>query len=131
MENSKTLNGMLILKPVLQALTLPSIILGMVETKTIEFDMDYNRVRIEDKKVMPSINKIGLNGSKFQIQSSYERITVEETTNEVCRYLLQVKVFENQHFVGASVNTVMKNDIPAFPSMGMGINFTESRQMLF
>jgi hypothetical protein len=30
---------------------------------------------------MPSINKIGLNGSKFQIQSSYERITVEETTN--------------------------------------------------
>jgi hypothetical protein len=26
-------------------------------------------------KVMPSINKIGLNGSKFQIQSSYERIT--------------------------------------------------------
>jgi hypothetical protein len=41
--------------------------------------MDYNRVRIDDK-VMPSINKIGLNGSKFQIQSSYERITVEETT---------------------------------------------------
>jgi hypothetical protein len=75
-------------------------------------------------KVMPSINKIGLNGSKFQIQSSYERITVEETT-KVCRSLRSKSVFENQHFVGASVNTVMKTMTSLFPSMGMGISFTE------
>ncbi len=96
------------------------------------FDMDYNRVRIRMIKVMPSINKIGLNGSKFQIQSSYERITVEETTNRFVDSSPEVnpKVFENQHFTGASVKYSYENyDIPAFPSMGMGISFTGSWKM--
>ncbi len=96
------------------------------------FDMDYNRVRIRMIKIMPSIKKIGLNGSTFQLQTSYERITVEETSNRFVDSSIEVnpKVFENQHFAGASVKYSYENyDVPAFPSMGMGISFTGSWKM--
>ena len=96
------------------------------------FDMDYNRVRIRMIKVMPSIKKIGLNGSVLQVQTSYERITVDETTNRFVDSSIEVNsnVFKNQHFAGASIKYSYENyDVPAFPSMGMGISFTGSWKM--
>lgn len=89
------------------------------------FGMDFNRVRIRMLKVMPSIKRVGKYGSTIQLQTSFERITVEETMNRFVDLSPSVNpaVFQSQQFAGVMMKYSFENyDIPSFPSMGMGFS---------
>ena len=94
--------------------------------------MDFNRVRIRMLKVLPSIKKVGKYGSTIQLQTSFERITVEQTINRFVDLSEDIKsaVFENQRFAGATLKYSYENyDIPSFPSMGMGFSIAGTWKM--
>ena len=91
--------------------------------------MDFNRVRIRMLTVLPSIKKVGKNGSTIQFQTSFERITVEQTINRLVDISEDIlpAVFQNQKFAGATLKYSYENyDIPSFPSMGMGFSISGS-----
>ncbi|MEM8522536.1 metallophosphoesterase [Flavobacterium sp. PL12] len=88
---------------------------------------DYNRVRMKMIKAFPSIKKVGKHGSTIRFQTSFERITVEQTSNRFVTSAtnLNPEVFDSQQFAGANVKYSFENyDFPAFPSMGMGFSMT-------
>jgi predicted phosphodiesterase len=94
--------------------------------------MDFNRVRIRMLKVLPSIKKVGKYGSTIQLQTSFERITVEETINRFVDLseAINSAVFQNQKFAGATLKYSFENyDIPSLPSMGMGFSIAGTWKM--
>jgi outer membrane protein assembly factor BamA len=94
--------------------------------------MDFNRVRIKMLKVMPSIKRVGKYGSAIQFQTSFERITVEETMNRFVDISGDISpdVFENQQFAGATLKYSFENyDVPSFPTMGMGFSIAGTWKM--
>ena len=96
------------------------------------FGMDFNRVRIKMLKVMPSIKRVGKYGSAIQFQTSFERITVEETMNRFVDISGDISpdVFENQQFAGATLKYSFENyDVPSFPTMGMGFSIAGTWKM--
>lgn len=96
------------------------------------YGMDYNRVRIRMLKLMPSIKKVGLYGSSFHIQTTFEKIRVENTVDRFISTpgVVNPAVFENQQFAGAIVKYSFENyDIPALPTMGMGFSIAGSWKM--
>ena len=93
------------------------------------YGMDFNRVRIRMLKIMPSIKRIGLHGSMIQLQTSYERITVEESIDRFIALSPSIhpNVFQSQQFAGATIKYSFENyDIPSFPTMGMGFSISGS-----
>ena len=89
------------------------------------FGMDFNRVRIKMLNVIPSIKKVGRHGSSIHFQTSFERITVEETMNRFVDISAHINrtVFQNQQFAGATLKYNFENyDVPSFPTMGMGFS---------
>ena len=93
---------------------------------------NYNRARIKMLKVLPSVKKVGRYGSTIFFQTSFERITVEETRNRFLEIdpMINPEVFENQKFAGATLKYSYENyDFPAFPSMGMGFSIAGSWKM--
>lgn len=96
------------------------------------YGMDYNRVRIRMLKLMPSIKKVGLYGSSFYLQTTFEKISVENTANRFISTpgAVNPDVFESQQFAGAIVKYSFENyDIPALPTMGMGFSIAGSWKM--
>ncbi|RDI57561.1 metallophosphoesterase [Flavobacterium glaciei] len=96
------------------------------------FGMDFNRVRIKMLKIMPSIKKVGKSGNIIHFQTSFERITVEETINRFVDISTNINpsVFENQQFAGASLKYSFENyDVPSFPTMGMGFSIAGTWKM--
>jgi hypothetical protein len=96
------------------------------------FGMDYNRVRLRTLLVMPSIKKMGKYGSAILFQTSFERISVEETNNRFINIPGNVNpdVFNSQKFAGATLKYSFENyDIPSFPTMGMGFSIAGSWKM--
>lgn len=93
------------------------------------FGKEYNRVRIQMLKVIPTIKRVGENGNTIYFQTSFEKITVEETKNRFVDNALNVNpaVFKNQLFAGTTLKYSFENyDLPSFPSMGMGFSITGS-----
>ncbi|HBI00164.1 MAG TPA: metallophosphoesterase [Flavobacterium sp.] len=87
-----------------------------------EEGMDYNRVRIQILKVAPSLKYVGRFGSEVTIQTSFENIEVEETSNRFINEpgSINSEVFEYQQFAGASFKYAFKNyDREANPTIGM------------
>ncbi|MFV8369270.1 metallophosphoesterase [Flavobacterium sp. LB2R40] len=96
------------------------------------FGMDFNRVRIRMLKVMPSLKKVGKYGSTIHFQTSFERITVEETMDRFVDISTNINptVFQNQQFAGATLKYSFENyDVPSFPSMGMGFSIAGTWKM--
>nr|WP_314896018.1 metallophosphoesterase [uncultured Flavobacterium sp.] len=96
------------------------------------FGMDYNRVRLRTVKVMPSIKKMGRYGSAIHFQTSFERISVEETSDRFINIpgIVNPDVFESQQFAGVALKYSFENyDIPSFPAMGMGFSIAGSWKM--
>ncbi|MGJ8732640.1 MAG: metallophosphoesterase [Cellulophaga sp.] len=83
--------------------------------------MDYNRVKLEQIKVVPSIVYNGQLGSKFKAGIGLETIEVEETEN---RFINTFYVANNEDvrntFLGVDATYTYENkDNAAFPTMGM------------
>lgn len=96
------------------------------------FGMDYNRVRIQMLKIMPSIKKVGRYGSTILFQTSFEKIEVEKTNNRFISLpgIVNPEIFESQNFAGATLRYSFENyDIPSFPTMGMGFSIAGSWKM--
>lgn len=91
------------------------------------FGMDYNRVRIRQLKVAPSLKKVGRFGSEIHFQTSFENIEVEKTSNRLISIPNNVhpSVFENQQFAGVKFIYSFENyDNQSLPTMGMGFLVT-------
>jgi hypothetical protein len=89
------------------------------------FGMDYNRVRLRTLMVMPALKKMGKYGSSILFQTSFERISVEETADRFINIpgIVNPQVFNSQKFAGATLQYSFENyDISAFPTMGMGFS---------
>jgi len=104
------------------------------ETKNNDdtFGMNYNRVRIKMFKVLPSIKKKGKYGSEIQLQTSFERIDVEETSDRFITVdgTMNPAVFETQQFAGAMLKYSFENyDIPSLPTIGMGFSVAGTWKM--
>ncbi|HEX9151360.1 MAG TPA: ShlB/FhaC/HecB family hemolysin secretion/activation protein, partial [Flavobacterium sp.] len=96
------------------------------------FGMDYNRVRLRTIRIMPSIKKMGKYGSSIFFQTSFERISVEETPDRFINIpgIVNPDVFDGQKFAGATLKYSFENyDLPAFPTMGMGFSIAGSWKM--
>lgn len=96
------------------------------------YGMDYNRVRIRMLEVTPSIKKVGLHGSTLFLQSTFEKIRVEDTDNRFINSpgIVNSTVFESQQFAGAAIKYNFENyDTPSFPTMGMGFSLAGSWKM--
>ncbi|MBG6187356.1 metallophosphoesterase [Flavobacterium sp. CAN_S2] len=96
------------------------------------FGMDFNRVRIKMLKVMPTIKRVGKYGSAIQFQTSFERITVEQTMNRFVDISGDISpaVFDYQQFAGATLKYSFENyDVPSFPTMGMGFSIAGTWKM--
>ena len=94
------------------------------ETKNIDDKkgMDYNRVRIQLFKFAPSLKYTGRFGSEISLQTSFENIEVEGTSNRLINEpgAINPEVFEYQQFAGTSFRYSYKNyDKEANPTIGM------------
>ncbi len=93
------------------------------------FGMNYNRVRLRTLSIKPSIKKTGKYGSAIYFQTSFERISVEETNNRFINIpgIVNYSVFDSQKFAGATLKYSFENyDIPSLPTMGMGFSIAGS-----
>jgi hypothetical protein len=96
------------------------------------YGMDYNRVRIRMLGVTPTIKKVGLYGSTLFLQSIFEKIKVEDTSNRFINIpnIVNSNVFDSQQFAGAAIKYNFENyDTPSFPTMGMGFSLAGSWKM--
>jgi hypothetical protein len=96
------------------------------------FGMNYNRVRIKMFKVLPSIKKIGKYGSEIQLQTSFERIDVEETSDRFITVdaTMNPAVFQTQQFAGAMLKYSFENyDIRSLPTIGVGFSIAGTWKM--
>ncbi|MBC6999036.1 metallophosphoesterase [Cytophaga sp. FL35] len=86
-----------------------------------DLGMDYNRVRIQNLEVSPSLVWRGQLGGKFKTGVSYESIQVEETDNRFINTFYLENGEENKmSFMGADAEYSFSNsDNAAFPTMGM------------
>lgn len=87
----------------------------------IDVDLDYNRVKLQTLRFMPSLVWRGQLGASFSFGLSYESIEVEETEG---RFLndayLGDNVGFNDDFYGVHAKYEFKNsDNKAFPTLGM------------
>lgn len=86
-----------------------------------DLGMDYNRVKLEQIKVVPSIVYNGQLGGKFKVGIGLETIEVEETED---RFINTFYVANNEDvrntFLGVDATYTYENkDNAAFPTMGM------------
>jgi hemolysin activation/secretion protein len=86
-----------------------------------ELDLDYNRVRIRNLKVKPSLVWRGSSGAKFKTGISFESIEVEETVDRFINTFYQQNGEETKsEFIGIDTEYSYSNtDNAAFPTMGM------------
>lgn len=93
------------------------------ETENLDDDLelDYNRVRIQNIKLSPSLIWRGHLGAKFRAGISYETIEVEETENRFINTFYVDNGDENRkNFFGVDAEYTYENvDNAAFPTMGM------------
>ncbi|WP_166922101.1 metallophosphoesterase [Flavobacterium poyangense] len=92
------------------------------ENKDQEFDMDYNRVRIQQFKVAGAIRHVGRYGSEFSFKPFLEQMKVEETNNRFINVPNSINpdVFNSNLFGGVKVKYSFRNsDFKAKPTLGM------------
>ena len=91
------------------------------ENNDDELGMDYNRVRIQNFEVSPSLVWRSPMGAKFRTGISYETIEVEETDNRFVNTFYQENGAETVNsFVGVHGGYTYKNyDNTGFPTLGM------------
>ncbi|TDW48663.1 calcineurin-like phosphoesterase family protein [Flavobacterium sp. 270] len=87
-----------------------------------KYDMDYNRVRIQQFKVSGAVRHVGRYGSEFSFQSFLEQMKVEDTDGRFINTpgIINSDVFESKVFGGAKIKYSFKNsDFKAKPTLGM------------
>ncbi len=86
-----------------------------------DLELDFNRVKIQTFKVMPSLVWRGDFGSKFRAGVSYETIEVEETEGRFIEDFFTATGIENENnFFGVDAEYSYANsDSEAFPTIGM------------
>lgn len=93
------------------------------ETENLDDDlgMDYNRVRIEMKRLAPALVWRGYLGAKVKLGVSVEQMEVEETYDRFVNTFYQENGEENRNtFVGTEAQYEYRNqDSKAFPTLGM------------
>lgn len=88
--------------------------------------MDFNRVKIQTFKVVPSFKKKGSFGSELSILPSFENIEVEDITNRFINISPEINpsVFEYKQFAGLGLKYAFENyDSKANPSLGITFSF--------
>ncbi|AYN69808.1 phosphoesterase [Euzebyella marina] len=87
-----------------------------------ELDMDYNRVRMENFEVSPSLVWRGQLGAKINAGFSFESVHVEETDNRfINTFYIENGEESRLSFVGLNAKYSYSNsDNTAFPTLGMG-----------
>lgn len=85
-------------------------------------EMDYNRVKIQNLSLSPSLVWRGQLGAKFRTGLAYENLEVEETTNRFINTFYQANGEESRNsFLGVEAEYSYENlDNAAFPTIGMG-----------
>ena len=93
------------------------------DTENLDDDLglDYNRVRIQNISIAPSLIWRGDLGASFRVAMSYEDITVEETTDRfINTFYVQNGQDSNNKFYGIDAKYHYANvDNAAFPTLGM------------
>ena len=86
-----------------------------------DLDFDYNRVKLQQVELSPSLVWRGQLGAKVKLGMSYESISVEETENRFINTFYQQNGEEtNNDFLGVHAAYSFENkDNNAFPTMGM------------
>ncbi|PAM96574.1 metallophosphoesterase [Flavobacterium sp. IR1] len=103
------------------------------------FDLDYNRVRIQQFKVSAALRHVGRYGSEFIVQPFFEQMKVEETSGRFIEAsnTINPAIFDSQIFGGAKLKYTFKNaDLKSKPTLGMAFmasaswttNLEESKQ---
>lgn len=92
------------------------------ETENVDDEkgMDYNRVRIQQLAVNPTLFREGRYGTKISFGVNFERLKVEDTFD---RYVLEAElpndIFEAKHYASTSLAYAYDNyDNKAFPTLG-------------
>lgn len=91
--------------------------------------MDYNRVKLQLIRVMPTFKRVGRMGSEFSVQTSFENIEVEMTANRFIDQpgIVNPEVFHYQQFAGAKMEYRFENyDTKSNATMGMGFAISGS-----
>ncbi|MEM1259213.1 MAG: phosphoesterase [Bacteroidota bacterium] len=94
-------------------------------------DLDFNRVKIESIKVVPSLVWNGKFGSQFSIGASYEGIRVEETDNRFIEtfYTANPQINNENSFLGIQASYAYENlNSKAFPTLGMTFSLKSGYQ---
>lgn len=91
-----------------------------------QFDLDYNRVKMQMVTVAPSLIWKGELGSKIKLQLKYESIEVEETQDRFISDYYSATGDENEKsFLGFEGSYNYENrDNDAFPTLGMEFDFS-------
>lgn len=99
------------------------------QNKDQEFDMDYNRVRIQQFKVAGAIRHVGRYGSEFTFKPFLEQMKVEETRDRFINVPNSINpdVFDSKLFGGLKVKYSFRNsDFKAKPTLGMAFSIEAS-----
>lgn len=86
-------------------------------------DKDYNRVKMQQLQIFPSLSKKSFLGLVHTIQLGYENYKVKNTPERFIIQSSQIdpRVLDNQRFLGAKYTfSYDHSDNPAFPTMGFG-----------
>ncbi|MBF01456.1 metallophosphoesterase [Flavobacterium coralii] len=92
-----------------------------------DLGMDYNRVRLQTLRVAPAVFRTSRNGSFLQLQSVFETIEVEDSSQRFVNEPGQVdpSLFEHRQYGGVNVTYSFANyDNITLPALGMAFSFT-------
>lgn len=92
-----------------------------------DLGMDYNRVKIQQYRISPTIKKVGSFGSEVSFQATMETIEVEGTTGRFVNIpgIVSPKVFEHLQFAGVKAKYSYENyDNKSNPTLGMGFSIS-------
>lgn len=92
-----------------------------VENLEDEFEMDFNRVKMQTLSFSPSLVRKGRYGTEIRFGIDLERIKVEETAGRFISLSDEIapKVFHSQYFASPNISYAYENyDNQAFPTLG-------------
>ena len=92
----------------------------------IDFNKDYNRVKLSTISIAPALVWRGQLGGKFRFGLMYESIEVEETEDRFINtfYVTNNEENENSFFATEASYSFENRDYKGFPTLGMGVDLT-------
>lgn len=90
------------------------------EDDGLDVDLNYNRVKLETRKIASALQWHGHLGSKVNLGISYESIEIENTEGRFINTIIDDNTELNNDFFGVELNYEFKSkDSKVFPTLGM------------